>query len=105
MSNPLITNTVDVFRLTRTGNTDAYGASPVATGVDVSITPAGTDIVAVYGGNPAVALYEVYCFENVTLKSGDKLKEGSKEWVIRGDPQVIENRFLSYRRAVAEVAV
>jgi len=100
-----ITDTVDVFRLTRTGNKDAYGVTPVLTGLDCTITPAGSDIVAVYGGNPSLAMYEIFTGEAVTLKNGDKLVSGSTEYIVQGVPQVVDNRYMYYQKMIGVQAV
>jgi hypothetical protein len=103
MTLPLITDTVSVYRLTRTVNKEAYGASPVITGLDCQIVPAGTEVLAIYGGNPSYSLFEIYFDENVTLKNGDKLVSGATAYVVRDVPMRVENRLLSYTKVVAEV--
>jgi hypothetical protein len=57
MALQLITDTVDIYRLARTGAKDAYGTEPIITGLDCGITPAGPDIMATYGGQPSFALF------------------------------------------------
>src|SRR5690348_6689963 len=100
-----ITDTVAVYRLTRTGTKDAYGETPVVTGLDCAITPAGTDILAVYGGEPSFALFEIYFSEVVTLKNGDKLVSGSNEYIVRGVPQVVDNRYQYHTKVIGEMVL
>ncbi len=100
-----ITDTIDVYRLARTGNKDAYAQTPVITGLDCSVTPAGTDILAVFGGQPSLSLYEIYFNEFVTLRNGDKLKSGTKEYIVRGVPQVIDNRYMYYQKVIGEMVL
>jgi hypothetical protein len=91
--------------LTRSGNTDAYGGSPVYTGIDVSVLPAGPEILAVYGGQQSFALYEIWTGKHFTLKNGDKLISGSCSWIVRGVPQVVDNQHLFYVRVIGEEVV
>ncbi len=100
-----ITDIVNVYRLTRTGNKEAFGQDPVATDLDCSIVPASTDIVALYGGNLSLALYEIFFSENVEVLNGDKLVSGAKEYIVRGTPMAINNRFLSCTEVVGELAL
>ncbi len=97
-----ITDTVDIYRIARTGNKDAYGVSPVATGLDCCITPASTDIVAIYGAGPSVSLYEIFFSENIIIRNGDKLNSGGVEYVVRGVPAVVDNRYMAYTQALGE---
>ena len=101
----MTTHLVDVYRLAVASSKEGYGASPVITGLDVGIFPAGTDIVAVYGGESAFQLYDVYVYESATLKNGDKLKSGTDEWIIKGVPQVFSTPYLSYQRLICEKVV
>jgi hypothetical protein len=101
----VITDTVSVYRLARTGDNEDYGATPVLTGLDCGIFPAGTEILAVYPGQSSYALHDIYVYEVCDLKNGDKLKSGSKEYIIRGVPQVVNNRHMYYQRLVGELLV
>ena len=101
----LITDTASVYRLERTGSKEAYGASPVVSGLDCQITPASSDILAIYGGNPGYALYQIFFTENVTLKPGDKLVSNDIEYIVKDVPMRNENRLLSFTKVVAEVVV
>lgn len=103
MSLPLITNTVSVYRFARTGSKEAYGDDPALTGLDCQIVPASNDILAIYGGNPSYALYQIFFSENVTLKTGDKLVSGDVQYIVKDVPMRVENRLLSYTKVVAEV--
>lgn len=100
-----ITDTVEVYRHARTGQRDAYAATPIATGLDCAIVPAGPDIVATYGGQPSLALFEVYFSESVDVKNADKLVSGSKSYIVRGVPQVVDNRYLHYTKVIGEMVL
>lgn len=97
----VITHTVDVYRLTKTGNNTEYGASAVITGLDCAIYPASTDILAVYPELPAYGSFEVFVYENATLQTGDKLTSGSEEYIVRGVPEVYENNYIYFQRLLA----
>lgn len=99
------THLVSVYRLGVTSAKESYAATPVITGLDVGIFPAGTDIVAVYGGESAFQLYEVYVYEAATLKNGDKLVSGTDEWIVKGVPQVFNTPHLYYQRLICEKVV
>jgi hypothetical protein len=105
MSYVPVTNKVDVYRLTRAGDSESYGSLPIVTSLDCNITPASTEIMAVYPGESAYSLYEIYTERNVDLKNGDKLKDSTGEYIIRGVPQVINNRFLYFQKIVGEKVV
>jgi hypothetical protein len=98
------THLVEVYRLEKTGAKEGYGVTPVLTGLDIAIYPAGTDIAALYPGIPAFQAYEGYVYEYVSLKNGDKLKSGSEEWILQDVPQKYETDLLYYQRlALAKV--
>lgn len=99
------TNKVDVYRFERTGNSDKYGSTPVYEGLDCQITPAGEEITAIYGGNLAYQLHEIYFTEEVTLQNGDKLKGGGREFIVREAPERYETPFLSHTRVIVEEVV
>lgn len=105
MSYHTVTHTVDIYRLTRTGNKDQYATTPVYTTIEAGIFPAGTDILAVYPAESAFALYEIYIFEPCLLKNGDKLKSGGDEWIVRGVPQVFSSMRTQYQRLIGEKVV
>jgi hypothetical protein len=65
----LITDVVDVYHLTRTGNKETYPLTPDITGLNSQIVPASEDILAVYPGVPAYRLYEVFLFVNNPIKN------------------------------------
>ena len=46
----MITDTVDVFRLTRTGDKETYSATPVIAGLRCQIIPATNDIGSLQTG-------------------------------------------------------
>lgn len=100
-----ITHSVDIYRLVRSGNTEQYDSTPVYTGIECGIFPASTDILAIYPSESAFALFEIYIYETVTLKNGDKLKVGSSEWIVRGVPIVYETNQMYYTRVIGEQVV
>ncbi len=100
-----ITHSADVYRLTRTGDTESYHTTPVITGLECGIFPASTDILAVYPGESSFQLYECYVYEFVVLKNGDKFKALGEEWIARGVPQVFDTNHLYYQRLVLEKVV
>jgi len=89
----LPTHVVDVYRLTKTGSTESYSATPTITGLDCAILPASTEIIAIYPGENAFALHDIFFDEPADLKTGDKLTSGASEWIIRGVPQVFDNDY------------
>ena len=101
----MITDTVDVFRLTRTGDKETYSATPVIAGLRCQIIPATNDILGVYPDVPAYQLFEIYCFKNVEIKHGDKFKSGSIEYIVRGVAQSVDNKYMTYQRIVGEKVV
>lgn len=101
----MTTHVVDVYRLARVGDKELYDLTPIKTGLDCSIIPAGNDILAVYPGEASFALYEIYFSEVVDIKNGDKLKVGNQEWIVRGVPQVMDTPYLYYQRLVGEKVV
>jgi len=101
----LPTHTVDVYRLTKTGNNQEYDPTAVITGLDSTIFPAQTDILAVYPELPAYATYEVFVYQPVTLENADKLKSGDDEYIIRGVPTVYDTSLAYYQRMVAEKVI
>src|SRR5690554_5037196 len=100
-----LTHKVDVYRFAVSGGQDKYDSTPIITGLDVAIYPASTDILAVYPGESAYQLYEIYTREAVMLKNGDKLKVGTDEWIVRGAPREFRAPFVYYVQLVGEKVV
>ena len=46
-----------------------------------------------------------YLSEFVALKNGDKLRAGDKDYIVRGVPQVVDNRFMYYQKVIGELVV
>lgn len=101
----LITDTADLFRLTRTGDKEQYGATPVRTGLKCQIMPASADILAVFPGEPSYQLYEIFTYDMDLIKNGDKLKSGATEYIIRGVPRTVKTSELKYQQVVGEKVV
>lgn len=105
MVTPRYNHTCAVYRLERSGSLDAYGATPVRAAVPFQILPAGPDILAVYGGQPSFALYECWTGQPVDLRNGDKLVSGGRTWIVRGEPQVVDDPLLRYVRVIGQEEV
>lgn len=101
-----ITHSVDVYRLTRSGNNEEYPSTPEYQKVECGIFPASTDILATFPGESSFQLYEIYIQETgVALKNGDKLKAGTNDWIVRGVPQIYDLNMMYYTRVVGEKVV
>lgn len=96
------TNLCDVYHLTIVGSTDIYNDTPDITGLDMGIFPAGTNILAIYPGQPSFALYELFTEEVCTLVNGDKIVSDSDTWIVRGDAQIFDNDYGYYIHCVGE---
>ncbi len=83
-----ITHQVDVYHLVVTGDKEAYEVTPTYTTLKVTIIPAGSDVLAVYPGEPSYSLYQCLIFDEVTIKNGDKLIGGGETFIVKGVPQV-----------------
>lgn len=99
-----ITNKIDVYRLTRTGDDEEYGGSPVITGLDAQIIPASNDIAIFYPDIPTHQLFDMFIFTTDDIKNGDKFTDGSSEWIIRGVSFKISN-LMTYQRLVGQQIV
>ena len=99
------THKVSVYPLTLASGKEKYPESPTVTGLDLGIFPAGIEIQAAYPGISAFQLYEIFCFENVTIGNGDKLISGADEWIIKGVPQKYSDPYASYQRLVGQKVV
>lgn len=100
-----ITHSVEIYRLARSGNNEQYDSTPIYTGIECGIFPASPDILAIYPGESSFSLFEVYIYETISLKNGDKLKFGATEWIVRGVPVVYETNQLFYTRVIGEQVV
>jgi|WetSurSiteA1Bulk_404760.scaffolds.fasta_scaffold365321_1 hypothetical protein len=99
----LLTNdTVSIYRLTRTGDKEAYSATPAFTGIKAQIMPAGSDILAVYPGESSYTLNEIFVYEMGLIKNGDKLVGSLGTFIIRGDVQKVSTTVLKYQQMVGE---
>lgn len=102
----IVTHTVDVYRLVRTGATETYGVTPVITGLGMGITPAGTDLLVAYPDLPAYAAYDGYYEDSsVSFKIGDKLTDGITSWIVRGTPEIYSSPFGWAAHLALEVVV
>ncbi len=101
----LITDTAELYRLTRTGDKESYPVSAERTGLQCQIMPASSDILAVYPGEPSYQLYEIFTYEMGVIKNGDKLKTSSADYIVKGEPQTVNTPLLKYQRMVGEKVV
>lgn len=105
MVTPFYNFTCDVFRFERDDINEAYGSVPVYTGIPFQILPARPDIVAVFTTGPSFASYEIWTGEDVSLQNGDKITDGTRTWIIQGEPQRVDNEFMFYVRVIGQEAV
>ncbi len=101
----LITDTADLFRLTRTGDKESYPVSTERIGLKCQIMPASADILAVYPGESSYQLYEIFTYDMQLIKNGDKLKTPAADYIVRGEPQKVDTPLLKYQRIVGEKVV
>jgi hypothetical protein len=99
------THVFNVYRLSTTGVNEEYSGTPVYTGVDAAVLPASTDVLAVFGGSPSYQLYEIFIFEYVDLKVGDKLIQSGETYIVQDSPQVVNIPYFFYVRVVGQKAV
>lgn len=99
--------TCDIYRLTRTGDADTYGASPIYTSIDMGVFPAGNNILAVYPGELSFQLYEIYIHDYVSLQNGDKFVETTtgEVWILRGVPRIYDSARNYYLQCIGEMQV
>lgn len=101
-----LTDSINVYRITRVGNTESYGVSPILSGIDAQITPAGNDILALYPDVPVVQLFDCFIFQNDEIKNGDKFVSGAKSWIVRGVSYKIDGPLMIFQRiALQQIAV
>lgn len=101
----VITNIVSIFTFKLVSGKQTYDT--VATYIDksVAIQPAGNDTLMTYPGIPAYQAFDIYVFEPLTLHTGDKFKQGTDEWIVKGVPQVYDLPFIYYQKVAAEKVV
>lgn len=102
-----INNSVDIYHLTRNGNDNEYEAQPSYQKVECCILPASNDIMAIYPAQNSYSLFEIFLYENVTIKNGDKLASSitGGEWIVRGVAQVHDTNLMYYTKVVGEQVV
>lgn len=107
MSHFPLTDVIAVYQLQRTGDTESYPTAPTYENVDCLISPTGTDIQTDYGGVAAFQLFEVFIYDmSLTLGNADKLVTADgREFIVDGQPYVINNRFLQYIRCLCKQKV
>lgn len=98
----LITDVVSIYHSSRTGNTKNYDVSPAYQFVNACISPTGTDMQTADGGVAAYQLFEIFIQDTtIQIKTGDKIKTPDTEYLVDGQPYVVNNRYLQYIRVLA----
>jgi hypothetical protein len=102
-----LNQTVSIYQHKRTGNTESYQDSPTYEGVEALVSPTGTDIQADYGGVASFQLFEIFLYDmSLTLGNADKIVTASgTEYIVDGQPYLIDNPFLKYIRCLAKQKV
>lgn len=83
-----ITHIIDIYHLVVTNDKESYEMTPSITGVQVTIIPAGADILAVFPGKPSYALHQMFVYEQRNIKNGDKIVGATETFIVRGVPEV-----------------
>lgn len=81
-----ITHTVSIAHLTTAAGVDKHETSPSITGAQVTIVPAGPEILAIYPGQMSYQTYSMYVYQNIDIRNGDKVTSGSDSWIVRNAP-------------------
>lgn len=97
-----INDTFSIYRLTRTGDKEAYGGTAVRTGVKAQVIPASAELLAVYPGQPSFQLYEIFVYDMNLIENGDKLIGSQGEFIVRGEPQKVKTSVLNFQQMVGE---
>ena len=107
MPNYPVTDILKIYKLKRTGNTEAYDTVPAYENVNATLSPTGTDIQPEYGDVAAFQLFEIFIYDpNVQISNADKLvTDNNIEYIVSGKPYVINNRFMAYTRILGKQVV
>ena len=102
-----ITDTANIYQLTRTGNTESYPTSPTYTVVKICVSPTGTDIQTSFGDVASYQLFEIFIYDlTLSIKNGDKIVTAAgKSYLVDGESYVINNAYLHYIRVLARMVV
>jgi hypothetical protein len=103
----IITDTVSIYQLQRTGNTEKYPDAPQYQNVNSCIAPLNTDIQPSMDV-AAFQLFEIFVYDvTLTLHNGDKLvnQQTSVSYILSGEPYVVNNRYLQYIRILGKQVV
>jgi hypothetical protein len=101
-----ITDVVSIYKQIRTGNKEAYAATPAYTNVNSCISPTGTDIQPSEGGIASYQLFEIFIWDTtVQISNGDKLVSGSTNYLVTGSPNTYSNRYVQGIRTLAKVII
>ncbi len=105
MGHYTITHQVDIYHLVLSAGKESYEATPSITSLKVGIFPAGSDILAVYPGESAYAIYQMFVFEPVTIKNGDKVIGAGDTFIVRGIPQIFDTPNNYHQEVILEKVV
>ncbi len=103
-----VTDTVTIYKMKRTGNTEAYDTNPSYQNVDVTISPTGADIQPSDGGVFSYQLFEVFIWDiTVEISNGDKIisNDGTITYLVTGSPNLYNNRYVQAIRTLAKVII
>lgn len=99
----LINDTVDIYRLNRTGDKESYDVTPVLSSIKAQVIPASSEILAVFPGQPSYQLYEIFIYEMTPIENGDKLIGALGEFIVRGEAQIVNTSVLKFQQLVGEM--
>ncbi len=100
-----ITHQVDIYHLVAIGDKESYETTPSYTSLKVGIVPAGSDILAVYPGESAYSLYQMFIYDEVIIKNGDRVVGNGETFYVRGVPQVFDFKGNYHQEVVVEKVV
>ncbi len=101
-----ITDVVKIYQFQRTGNTESYQSSPTYLNVNACISPTGTDIQPSIDV-AAFQIFEIFLYD-VTLQihNADKIVTANGlEYLVDGQPYVMNNLYTQYIRVLARQVV
>jgi hypothetical protein len=101
-------DTASIYHFIRVANNEMYDPYPAYTGVNISITPSGTDIQTSLGDVASFQIFEAF-FSDITLsiKNADRIVVDSTgaTYIVDGMPFVVKNRYLKFIRVLVRQVV
>lgn len=97
-----ITHKVNIHRFKVVAGKEAYDTTPTYSNIEAAIQPSGPDTMTIYPSIDAYQLFDIFIFDNLTIKTGDKLVSGSDSWIVRGVPQAMSTPYVSYLKIAGE---